>query len=74
MLKAAALCLRGHCVVTIPHTDPALGSVKRAFISAVLSNPHNSSVSLVAPIPQIKRLRLKDLPTGMELTHGRVET
>lgn len=66
VLRARALCSRGHCVVTLSCIDPALGHSQRAFIYAVLSNPRKSEVNMVVPISQTKRLRLKDLSKGMD--------
>ena len=71
VMKTIVLCSRGYCVVRFTHLDPALGSLQRAFISTILSNPHNPDVSMVVPISQIKTLRLKGLPEGVGLTHGR---
>lgn len=81
MLEARALCsgdtvssLSLVLIQHVPHIDPASGNLQRSFRAAVLSNPHNSEVSPVVPISQTKRLRFKDLPKGMELTHGGVGT
>ena len=57
-LKTTALCPWGYGVA-IPHIYLALGSLQRAFLSDILSNPLNSEFNMVVPISQIKRLRFK---------------